>query len=184
MADFECLDGPMEHRRVRLMPFVDAHVEPLRMACAEDDDIWEIYPFSMQGKHFDKAMQAFHGTQNWVRFAAIDVQADRVVGMTSYINPDQHGVVEIGGTYIAPLVRGTGFNAIMKKLMIDRAFACKYRKVGFRVDTRNARSIAAVLKLGAAQEGIMRKDRVTWTGYVRDTAVFGLLKEEWEIANG
>jgi RimJ/RimL family protein N-acetyltransferase len=81
-------------------------------------------------------------------------------------------------------VRGTGFNAIMKKLMIDRAFACKYRKVGFRVDTRNARSMAAVRKLGAVQEGIMRKDRVTWTDYVRDTAVFGLLKEEWEAAHG
>ena len=40
--------------------------------------------------------------------------------------------------------------------------------------------MAAVLKLGAQQEGVMHKNRVTWTGYVRDTAVFGLLKEEWE----
>ena len=174
------LVGQIESGRVRLEPFVDDHVEPLRLACAEDTQIWEIYPFSMQGEHFDCAMQAFHGTQNWVRFAVIDLQEDRLVGMSSFINPDKHGVVEIGGTYIAPSVRGSGFNRTMKTLMIERAFSCGYRKVAFRVDTRNERSIAAVLKLGATREGIMRKDRVTWTGYVRDTAVFGLLKEEWE----
>jgi RimJ/RimL family protein N-acetyltransferase len=51
--------------------------------------------------------------------------------------------------------------------------------VEFRVDTRNTRSMAAVLKLGATQEGVLRKNRITWTGYERDTAVFGLLREEW-----
>ena len=103
-----------------------------------------------------------------------------VVGMSCYISPIEHGVVEIGFTYIAPKVRGTGLNRGMKTLLLNHAFACGYRKVEFRVDTRNKRSMAAVLKLGAQQEGVLRKNRVTWTGYVRDTAVFGLLKEEWE----
>ena len=110
----------------------------------------------------------------------MDCETDTVVGMTRFINPDEHGVVEIGGTYIAPSVRGTGFNGVMKKLLLDHAFACGYRKVEFRVDTRNTRSMAAVLKLGATQEGVLRKNRVTWTGYERDTAVFGLLREEWQ----
>ena len=169
-------DGP-----VRLEPLADHHLEPLRAACAEDQEIWDIYPVSMLDENFDKAIQAFHNTSNWVRFAVINSESDTVVGMTNYINPDQFGVVEIGGTYIAPSVRGSGFNKIMKKLMIDHAFACGFTRIEFRVDTRNKRSMAAVLKLGATHEGTLRKNRITWTNYVRDTAVFGLLKEEWSL---
>lgn len=170
-------DGP-----VRLEPLAEHHLEPLRAACAEDQDIWEIYPVSMLDKNFDKAIQAFHNTSNWVRFAVINSESDTVVGMSNYINPDQTTkVTEIGGTYIAPSVRGSGFNNIMKKLMIDHAFACGFTRIEFRVDTRNKRSMAAVLKLGATHEGTLRKNRITWTNYVRDTAVFGLLKEEWNL---
>ncbi|HET6972082.1 MAG TPA: GNAT family protein, partial [Phenylobacterium sp.] len=46
-------------------------------------------------------------------------------------------------------------------------------------DALNSRSRAAVLKLGATQEGILRQDRITWTGRVRDTVVFSILKDEW-----
>ncbi|MEH6790709.1 GNAT family N-acetyltransferase [Parasphingorhabdus sp.] len=173
------LSTVLESGPVRLEPLAEHHLEPLRAACAEDQEIWDIYPVSMLEENFDKAIEAFHDTSNWVRFAVIDIASGTVVGMTNYINPDKFGVVEIGGTYIAPSVRGTGFNDTMKKLMIDHAFANGFARIEFRVDTRNKRSMAAVLKLGAKHEGTLRRNRVTWTGYVRDTAVFGLLKEEW-----
>ena len=169
----------LEQGRVRLEPLAEHHLEPLRAACAEDQEIWDIYPVSMLDENFDKAIETFHDTSNWVRFAVINTNSGSVVGMTNYINPDKFGVVEIGGTYIAPSVRGSGFNDIMKKLMIDHAFANGFTRIEFRVDTRNKRSMAAVLKLGAQHEGTLRRNRITWTGYVRDTAVFGLLKEEW-----
>ncbi|WP_417622137.1 GNAT family N-acetyltransferase [Parasphingorhabdus sp.] len=169
----------LEQGLVRLEPLAEHHLEPLRAACAEDHEIWDIYPVSMLDENFDKAIEAFHGTTNWVRFAVINSETGTVVGMTNYINPDPFGVVEIGGTYIAPSVRGSGFNDVMKKLMIDHAFVCGFTRIEFRVDTRNKRSMAAVLKLGAQHEGTLRKNRITWTGYVRDTAVFGLLQEEW-----
>ena len=171
----------LEAGPVRLEPLADHHLEPLRAACAEDQEIWGIYPVSMLDENFDKAINAFHNTTNWVRFAVINSETDIVVGMSNYINPDHFGVVEIGGTYIAPSVRGSGFNGIMKKLMIEHAFACGFSRIEFRVDTRNKRSMAAVLKLGAKHEGTLRKNRITWTNYVRDTAVFGLLKEEWNL---
>ncbi|MEP2988533.1 MAG: GNAT family protein [Parasphingorhabdus sp.] len=174
------LSATLEEGQVRLEPLAEHHIEPLRAACAEDPDIWEIYPINMLGDDFDKAMRAFHDMKSWVQFAVINTETSKVVGMTNYINPDQHGVVEIGGTYIAPSVRGIGFNDIMKKLLLNHAFANGFRKVEFRVDGRNKRSQAAVLKLGATHEGILRKNRVTWTGYHRDTCVFGLLKEEWQ----
>jgi len=175
------LSATLEQGPVRLEPLAEHHLEPLRAACAEDQDIWDIYPVSMLDENFDKAIEAFHDTTNWVRFAVIESEAGTVVGMTNYINPDPFGVVEIGGTYIAPSVRGSGFNDIMKKLMIDHAFGNGFTRIEFRVDTRNKRSMAAVLKLGATHEGTLRKNRITWTGYIRDTAVFGLLKEEWTL---
>ncbi|AMO71970.1 GNAT family N-acetyltransferase [Sphingorhabdus sp. M41] len=173
------LSAILEESAVRLEPLGEHHLELLRAACAEDQDIWDIYPVSMLDENFDRAIEAFHDTTNWVRFAVINGKTGTVVGMTNYINPDKFGVVEIGGTYIAPSVRGSGFNGIMKKLMINHAFAHGFTRIEFRVDTRNKRSMAAVLKLGAQHEGTLRKNRITWTGYVRDTAVFGLLKQEW-----
>jgi RimJ/RimL family protein N-acetyltransferase len=103
-----------------------------------------------------------------------------VVGLTCYIAPDPaNHALEIGSTYIQPSVRATGLNGVMKRLMIGHAFACGFTRIELRVDTRNRRSMAAVRKLGAVHEGTLRKNRVTWTGYVRDTAIFGLLREDW-----
>ena len=87
--------------------------------------------------------------------------------------------LEIGNSYIIPFLRGSGFNARVKRLLLDRAFACGIRRVEFRVDDRNARSKAAVLKLGAKLDGVIRAERITWTGHVRDTALFSILAEEW-----
>ncbi len=173
------LSGTLKRGRVRLEPLAENHLSALKDACAEDTEIWQIYPVNMLDDGFDTAMELFHSLDNWVRFAVIDAEQSRVVGMTNYINPDPFGIVEIGGTYITPFVRGSGFNSDMKALMINHAFACGYRKIRFNIDTRNTRSMAAVEKLGAVREGTLRKDRITWTGYIRDTAIYGLLKNEW-----
>ena len=62
---------------------------------------------------------------------------------------------------------------------LDHRQACGFRRVEFRVDARNARSQAAMAKLGATREGVLRADRITWTGHVRDTVLFSILAEEW-----
>ncbi len=178
MCDPHSLSAMLTEGDVTLEPLAECHLDDLRAACAEDQEIWDIYPVSMLNDHFDEAMKRFHATDNWVQFAVI--YQNKLVGMSNYINSDAvNGVVEIGGTYIAPSVRGTGCNDAMKRLMINHAFANGYRRIEFRVDGRNTRSRAAVLKLGATQEGILRKNRITWTGYIRDTYVFGLMKDEW-----
>jgi N-acetyltransferase len=63
--------------------------------------------------------------------------------------------------------------------MLGHAFAAGAARVQFRVDTRNLRSQAAVAKLGAFREGVLRRDRLTWTGYLRDTVFFSILSSEW-----
>lgn len=161
-----------------LLPFTDAHVEPLRAACAADPDIWEIYPIAMFGDHFDGSLAFIRARPNWTMFAVFHGQ--EMVGMTSYIGLDEPGRIEIGATYIMPGVRGGPFNAQMKRLMIDRAFACGFTTIQFRIDTRNARSMRAVEKLGAKQVEIRRADLRTWTGFVRDTAVYWLERDAWD----
>ncbi len=174
---------PLTDGDVSLLPFAFEHVEPLRRACEKDRDIWEIYPVNMLGADFDAQMRSFHGDPKLVRLAAL--KGGEVVGTASYIHPDPaNGTVMIGATYVEPSVRGTGFNRRMKALMIDHAFACGFWRIEFTVDTRNVRSMAAMLKLGARQEGILRRNRVTWTGHVRDTAMFSILAEEWAGRRG
>jgi RimJ/RimL family protein N-acetyltransferase len=89
------------------------------------------------------------------------------------------GGVEIGTTFLHPDTRGGVVNSESKMLMLGHAFDSGAIRVQFRVDTRNLRSQAAVSKLGAVREGVLRRDRLTWTGYVRDTVFLSILDEEW-----
>ena len=109
-------------------------------------------------------------------------EGGELAGMSSYLGIDQaRQTLEIGGTYYRPHLRGTGFNRRVKDMMLKRAFDCGIRRVEFRVDRRNARSQAAMKKLGAVREGVLRADRITWTGHVRDTVLFAILNEEWPV---
>jgi RimJ/RimL family protein N-acetyltransferase len=161
---------------VRLEPLADVHREALRAACAEDQAIWEIYPYSMLGDAFDRWWDKTAGS----RFVFVALSGDRAIGMSSYYDVDAaNASVAIGGTYFVPDVRGTGVNGEVKRLMLTAAFAAGARRVVFHIDAINGRSRRAVEKLGATLEGIMRRDRVTWTGRVRDTCVYSILDEEW-----
>ncbi len=172
------LAAPMAGGEVRLEPLREEHREALRQACAEDPDIWQIYPMSFIGEAFDPAFDKCLRPGNTVPFAVF-LGAD-LAGMSSYLDIEtKHGSVQIGRTYFVPRLRGTGFNAAVKRLMIDRAFASGFRRVEFKVDTRNGRSMAAIAKLGAVHEGVLRKNLITWTGYVRDTAIYSILPDEW-----
>ena len=178
-ADATALGTPLSDQEVRLVPFAEEHARPLRRACEQDRAIWEIYPVNMLADDAEAMLRSFHGEEGWIRFAVLN--DGEVVGTTCYIHPDPaNGTVMIGGTYIAPSVRGTGFNRRMKHLMIDHAFACGFWRIEFTVDMRNGRSLAAMEKLGAVREGVMRRNRVTWTGHIRDTALFSILADEWQ----
>ena len=82
------------------------------------------------------------------------------------------------GTYLDPAVRGSGINLRLKRMMVGYARACGIVRNVFEVDVRNARSQAAIRNLSARLDGIMRQNKITWTGHVRDTGVFSLLPGE------
>jgi RimJ/RimL family protein N-acetyltransferase len=171
-------DGDLRIERLR-----EEHRAALRAACAQDLEIWEIYATSFGPEQFDGSFDAMMVRPNWLPFAIFS-DGD-VVGMSAYLGIEpERGVLEIGNTYYAPRLRGTGFNRRVKKLMIERAINCGYRRIEFRVDARNHRSQAAMAKLGGVREGIIRQDRITWNGHVRDTVLFSILKDEWPSTAG
>jgi len=172
------LGAAMAEGTVCLEPLAEEHREALKAACAEDAEIWPIYAISYDPDHFDESFDKLLARPNGRGFAIFD--RGQVAGMSGYLGVEpERAVLEIGNTYYVPALRGTGFNRRVKDLMIRRAIDCGFRRIEFRVDSRNARSQAAMTKLGAVREGVIRAERITWTGHVRDTVLFSILANEW-----
>ena len=175
----DCLARPMTGDGCRAEVFGEQHRDALRAACAEDREIWDIYAVDFGPDGFDESIDLYSGYRRNRTFVLFD--GDELAGMSTYFNIDQgRQALEIGGTYYRPKFRGTGFNRRVKDMMLKRAFDCGIRRAEFRVDRRNLRSQAAMKKLGAVREGVLRADRITWTGHVRDTVLFAILKDEWQ----
>jgi RimJ/RimL family protein N-acetyltransferase len=174
------LDLPMQGEGCRAELFCEKYREGLKAACAEDPEIWVIYATNFGPDGFDAAIDGYISNPRNRTFVLFE--SEELAGMSSFLGIDEaRQALEIGGTYYRPKFRGTGFNRRAKAMMLDRAFGCGFRRVEFKVDRRNGRSQAAMRKLGAVREGVMRADRITWNGHVRDTVLFAILKDEWPV---
>jgi N-acetyltransferase len=116
-----------------------------------------------------------------VPFATVATADGRAVGMTRYLalRPADRGL-EIGSTWLAPARWGTGANAEAKLLGLEHAFerlGCI--RVEFKTHAANARSRAALERLGATFEGIHRRHRIIPEVGVRDTAWYSVIDDEW-----
>jgi RimJ/RimL family protein N-acetyltransferase len=182
-VNLDALGVAMRDGDLVLEPMAEADREALKAACAQDLEIWSIYATSYDPDHFDAAFDLIRSRPNWRCFSIL--LGGEMAGMSCYIGIDpERGALEIGNTYYVPRLRGTGFNRRVKDLMLGRAFGCGFRRVEFRVDSRNGRSQAAMAKIGGMREGVIRQDRITWTGHVRDTVLFSILADEWKAADG
>ncbi len=172
------LAAPMAQGPLRLEPFDETHRAALKAACAQDLEIWPIYAISWDPDHFDQSFDRLRARADSHAFALFE--NGRMAGMSAFLGIDRDRMVlEIGNSFYVPALRGTGFNRRVKDLMIGRAIQCGFRRIEFRVDARNRRSQAAMEKIGAVREGVLRADRITWTGHVRDTVLFSILAGEW-----
>src|SRR6476620_3231630 len=137
--DLASLSAPMAGENCRAEPFGEQYRNPLRGACAEDRDIWQIYANNFGPNGFDASIDRYLASQANRTFVLFD--GDELAGMSSFLGIDPgRQVLEIGGTYYRPHLRGTGFNRRVKAMMLRRAFASGIRRVEFRVDRRNKRS--------------------------------------------
>ena len=170
-------------RWVRLEPLAEAHREALRRAAA-DERIWKNTLVVGRGPGFDASfddafVQRDAGRQ--IPFAVRLLTDDRLIGSTSYldVNP-RHKRVEIGSTWYEPAVWGTAVNPECKLLLLAHAFeVLGVNRVALVTDLRNEHSQAAIAKLGAVREGVLRAHMVTQGERVRDSVVFSIVVAEW-----
>jgi RimJ/RimL family protein N-acetyltransferase len=174
----------LQGRYVRLEPITVDHRDELKAAIDCDPASWEIMSVNGCGEGFEDFWGALQGeTERGERIGlAIRRLSDgKVVGTSSYLNIRRlHGGLEIGATFLNPEARSGPVNPESKRLMLGHAFdKAGAIRVELVTDVRNARSQAAILKLGASKEGVLRNHKVTWTGHIRDTAIFSITDYDW-----
>jgi len=176
----------LEAKSVRLEPFQRTHWEALwEAAKMSTDDIFRWIPYRMQrAEDFqqwaDKALAEQARGESLV-FITVEGASGQFIGSTRFMNIDRTNCrVEIGSTWIVPAWQRTAINTEAKYLMLRHAFetwGCI--RVELKTDALNQKSRNAILRIGAKEEGTLRRHLVTWTGRVRDTVYFSILDSEW-----
>lgn len=176
----------LEGSVVRLEPIRHEHAEILWEIARENaDDIFRWIPYPMKTaddfrKVIDKAFDEQKRGDSVV-FATVERKSGRVIGSTRFMNIDRNNCrVEIGSTWIAPGWQRTAVNTEAKYLMLRHAFeSWKCIRVELKTDALNQKSRTAIARIGAKEEGTLRRHLITWTGRVRDTVYFSILDDEW-----
>ena len=176
----------LEGNVVRLEPIRREHASLFWEVAKNDcEEIFRWIPYAMKTREdFDKLIEKAFAEQERgesVVFATIERSSGRAVGSTRFMNIDRvNKRVEIGSTWIAPSWQRTAVNTEAKYLMLRHAFevwGCI--RVELKTDALNQKSRNAILRIGAKEEGTLRRHLVTWTGRVRDTVYFSVLDSEW-----
>ena len=167
-------------RHVRLVPLTLRHVSAL-WEVANDEEIWRWTLSQIRSeddmRRYVEAALAGGG----IPFATTEIGTGRVVGSTRYHSPDPtNRRVEIGYTWIGRQWQRTPVNTEAKYLMLRHAFeTLGCIRVELRTDALNTRSRNAIVRIGAVEEGILRKHMRTDSGRFRDTVYFSILEDEW-----
>jgi N-acetyltransferase len=167
-------------RFVRLEPVAEPHREGLR-AAANDPRIWEFNSVSGYGPAFDAWFANALAPVQRIPFTVRRLADDAIVGSTGYLDPvPPHKRVEIGHTWYRPDCWGTAVNPECKLLLMTHAFeVMRANRVSYVTDMRNLRSQAAIAKLGAVREGVLRSHMVVQGGRIRDSVLFSVIASEW-----
>jgi N-acetyltransferase len=181
----------LEGSVVRLEPVRREHAELFWEIAKNDlEDIFRWIPYSMKTpEDFRRLIDTAFGEQERgesIVFATVEQNSGRVIGSTRFMNIDRNNRrVEIGSTWIAPQWQRTGVNTEAKYLMLRHAFETwKCMRVELKTDALNQKSRSAILRIGAKEEGTLRRHLLTWTGRVRDTVYFSVLDNEWPEVKG
>lgn len=169
---------------VRLEPLSATHLTGLAEAI-RDGELWKLpitfvpHPDDLLGFLHDAQRQFTAGSE--LAFATIDQASGKIVGSTRYRCIEaKHRRVEIGFTFIAASWQRSHINTEAKWLMLQHAFEVwQCNRVELLTDFRNQKSRAAIARLGATQEGILRSHMVMRDGYVRDSVLFSITAGEW-----
>ena len=174
----------LEGQYVRLEPLSWTHLPGLA-AVGLDEDLWRWIPTPVRTKeemaaYLETALEE-QGRGVSLPFALVDRGSGREIGSTRYGSIERtHHRVEIGWTWVARQWQHTAVNTEAKYLLLQHAFeTLGCIRVELKTDSLNERSRAAILRLGARQEGIFRNHMITSTGRIRHTVYFSIVDREW-----
>lgn len=175
----------LEGQLVRLEPLTPEHRDAL-FAAASDGELWlsdlTIVPSSPEATE-GYIREALDGRDRgiYLPFVIVHKPTERVVGTTRYraITPP-HRRLEIGSTWLSASAQRTGINTEAKLLLLRHAFEqLECLRVEFLTDVHNVQSRAAIQRLGATLEGVLRAHMVMPNGRSRDSACFSIIASEW-----
>jgi N-acetyltransferase len=176
----------LEGTHVRLEPLASQHASDL-LTAGGDDETWLYMPIPAL-KTIEDALAMIREAEAEARagrevpFAIVERASGQAVGSTRFLDLQRpHRALEIGWTWIGPAWRRTAINTECKELLLRHAFEdLGAHRVTLKTDARNVRSQRAIERLGAVREGVLRRHRVCWDGFVRDTVYYGITDEEWK----
>ena len=172
----------LENALVRLEPLTLEHVDDLAAASVGLEYTWYTSVPTPEAMADDVAQRLrWHAEGTMNPFAVRRLATGRVVGTTTFCNIDQpNRHVEVGHTWIGREAQRTEVNPAAKLLLLGHAFeACDAIAVELRTHWHNRQSRAAIERLGAKQDGVLRNHRIMPDGTLRDTVAFSILPHEW-----
>ncbi len=179
----------LEGRFVRLEPMILAHEQPLIEAAA-DGELWntDVTIIPLAAGMNDYIQYALDGLAqgNQLPFVIVSKESNQITGTTRFyeIFPNDRKAA-IGYTWLSKSGQRTPINTEAKLLLLTHAFETwKLVRVELITDVRNEQSRVAILRLGAQQEGILRKHLILPSGRVRDSVIFSITDDEWPEVKG
>ncbi|MBL0183843.1 MAG: GNAT family N-acetyltransferase [Chitinophagaceae bacterium] len=175
----------LESDRARLEPLTQKYFEPLMAIALSSPDIWK---FTLANITDEKSFSNYFSTalkekenKTAYPFAMFDKKENRYAGCTRYANISfKDKRLEIGWTWIDPLLQGSGINKHNKFLMLQYAFeTLELNRVELKTAGTNLKSQRAMEKIGAIREGVLRKHSINDMGITRDTVYYSFISDEW-----
>jgi len=174
----------LEGRHVRLEPLAKSHLAGLAQV-GLDEELWRWIPMAVRtveemAAYIETALQEQERGVS-LPFALIEKATGRAIGSTRYGNIHRtHHRVEIGWTWVARDWQRTAVNTEAKYLLLEHAFeTLGCIRVELKTDSLNEKSRAAILRIGAKEEGLLRNHMITASGRIRHTVYFSLVDSEW-----
>jgi RimJ/RimL family protein N-acetyltransferase len=174
----------IEGRHVRLEPLAKAHLKGLARV-GLDEELWRWIPAPVRtveelAGYIDTALEEQNRGVS-LPFALMERATGRAIGSTRYGNIDRtHYRVEIGWTWVAREWQRSAVNTEAKYLLLRHAFeTLRCIRVELKTDLLNEKSRAAILRIGAKEEGIFRNHMITASGRIRHTVYFSIVDSEW-----
>ena len=170
-------------RHVTLRPFVEADL-PALVEVAREGDLWNIFYANVSMMKTPERWLAAASKERDAGRAllfTVETPGGEVVGTTRYMRiAPQHRRLEVGGTFYATRVQRTGVNTEAKRMLLAHAFeVMEAQAVQIRTDALNKRSQAAIERLGAKKDGVLRGHQVMADGRIRDSVVYSIIDREW-----